>query len=98
MGYSFPSTPKMTISSYFLDKLTTLRALAEKQAFSVGVSRVLLSIWARCLEEKFVGSIRSASNDLQPLTNGDNSLAHCQWWRNCFGLGYFGPRAVIASK
>ena len=51
--FSFPSSDA-TISSLFLDKVTLLETTAAKSEFSVGVCKVLLNLWARCLQESFV--------------------------------------------
>lgn len=53
-GFSFPSSPRTTLSSFFLDKVTLLQSTAAKSEFSAGVCRVLLSIWSRCLQENSV--------------------------------------------
>ncbi|KAA8906658.1 hypothetical protein FN846DRAFT_906948 [Sphaerosporella brunnea] len=50
--HSFSSPPGMTLSSYFLHKLTALQSSAENKAFSVGVSKIILGIWSQCLAEK----------------------------------------------
>jgi hypothetical protein len=57
MKFTFPSSLHTTLSSYFLDKITALRTTAENGAFSVGVSRVLLGMWSRCLQEGFVSQV-----------------------------------------
>lgn len=56
--FSFPSSPKTTLSTFFQDKVTLLQSTAAKTEFSAGVCGVLLSVWSRCLQEKLVSHPR----------------------------------------
>lgn len=63
--FTFPSTPQATLSSLFLDKVAFLESTTTmstmKSDFSVMVCKVLLSIWARCLQESFVRPTKHCS-------------------------------------
>ncbi|CAK4033720.1 Hypothetical predicted protein [Lecanosticta acicola] len=50
--YAFPSKPHKTISSLFLDEITSL-TVKDDEEICLQVARVLLRMWCRCLEEKY---------------------------------------------
>jgi hypothetical protein len=54
INFAFPSAPEKPFSSLICDKLPILAAKIETQAFAIGFSGVLLSLWSQCLDEKFV--------------------------------------------
>lgn len=56
--FSFPSHKGTTLSGVFFDSSMALRAGAPGPGFMLGVCRVLMQIWTRCLEEKLVSNDR----------------------------------------
>ncbi|KAG0635354.1 hypothetical protein HOY80DRAFT_982139 [Tuber brumale] len=77
--FSFPSSSSVTISSLFLDKITLLETTAAKLEFSVGVCKVLLNLWARCLQESFFGPAMFLLDLLQFSVNWDQG-GKCHWF------------------
>ncbi|KAI5809251.1 hypothetical protein BZA77DRAFT_348008 [Pyronema omphalodes] len=51
--HSFPSSPNVTLSSTFLDNATHLRLTSDPGTFPLSVSRFILSLWSRCLNESY---------------------------------------------
>lgn len=64
--FSFPSSPRTTLSTLFQDKVTLLQSTAVKSEFSAGVCGVLLSVWSGCLQEKLVSS---PTHPLHPISH-----------------------------
>lgn len=64
MKFSFPSSPRTTLSTFFQDRVTLLQSTAVKSEFSAGVCGVLLSVWSGCLQEKLVSSL---THPLRPI-------------------------------
>lgn len=52
--YSFPSKPGKTLSSLFIHDIS-YRPISDDGGLPLVVSRSLLSIWSKCLEEKYFG-------------------------------------------
>jgi hypothetical protein len=66
--FAFPSTPQATLSAWFVDKITSLRAVAPHKGFPAGISRLLLDLWFRCLKEEFVRPLFLSTNVIPART------------------------------
>lgn len=58
--YTLPSSPDTTLSSLFIDKITTLRVTSSKAEFPVIVCKSLLSVWQGIMHDRFVSLSFSA--------------------------------------
>ena len=57
-GYSFPSDTRKTLSTILTDRLATFSINQESEDFSSSIGNAILSLWSRCLEEKYHKPIR----------------------------------------
>ena len=55
--YTYKSDPETSLASLFLQKLAALCVPQDKE-FPTAVAIILLGLWAQCLDEKQVRSIR----------------------------------------
>ena len=63
--YTFPSQPQKKLSSLVYDALASLHVAANVHELALGMCRVFLDLWRRCLREKYYAPLRLLMDALQ---------------------------------
>ncbi|MCJ1466481.1 hypothetical protein MMC07_005100 [Pseudocyphellaria aurata] len=53
-SFAYSSNPTQALSTIFLDKLSALTNKPEIESFPAAFAQIIFSLWARCIDEKFV--------------------------------------------
>ena len=57
IAMAYPSNPSQTLSTIFLDEISKLTYKADIESYPAAVGLIVISMWARCIDEKYVGEM-----------------------------------------